>query len=161
MDSTHSETNYSHTPESPKRHHRKYGKDLFIEQRKQKLIKKQEKMEKRLFCKNGIRNIWTFLTSRSLRKYAREAGIVTSLKIKYHGSKYIKSLDVCTIDDNHPDCDTIDALHVNLVLENGKIIAAEPSPDKRGFFYNVGDEITVKGGDLSGILIVTKVWPKK
>lgn len=149
-----------HSPENPKKR-RKYGKDLFIEQRKQKIMKKHEKEERRIFCINGIRNIWTFLRSKSLRKYTRESGIVIALKIKESGTGYIKSLDVCTINDTHLDCNRIDSLHVNLVLENGKIMGAEPSPDKRGFFYSVGDEILIKGGSENGILIVTKVWPTK
>jgi hypothetical protein len=101
------------------------------------------------------------LRSKSIRKYSREAGIVMALEIKYSGSEYIQSLDVCTINDKHIDCDVTEALHVDLILENGVIMDAEPSPNKRGFFYNIGDEITVKGGSFNGILIVTKVWPKK
>lgn len=136
-----------------------YGKEYFIEKMKERDLKKKKHIIERKFCWNSIKNFWYYIRNKDLRNFVIGAGIVTKLEILDAGSGYIKNKDVCTFDQSHADCSEMSTLKIDVELINGSIKSVKPSKDFKGYFYQVGDILLVKGGDDNGFVKVLETWP--
>jgi hypothetical protein len=105
-------------------------------------------------------------------------GSVVTLEIVDPGSGYTDNESVSTYIENKFDTypikrtrnqeslgpDKIDVLHVDITTDtNGSILTAVPTNTKRGFFYNIGDTVSVfknsnKNSNI-GVLKITQIWP--